>query len=419
MPYAASHNLISNTKQALQAACREVQQKLHGTPPDVTFLFVTRDHAEQFEQLAQFVQETLQTAHLVGCTGESVAGTGQEIENGPAVSLWCAALPGARVQSFHVDFERTPDGLICLGFPEREDVPAAETPAAVESSADSTAAESTAADSTSADTPTVFLLGDPFTCAVDAFIDRLAEEWPGTHLLGGMASGGNSPGENRLYLNGQRIERGGVGIVIHGGPRIRSIVSQGCRPIGNTFIVTKATQNVIFELGGKPALERFQEMYSTMSGRDRALVQRGLHLGVVMNEYQARFDRGDFLICNVMGADQASGAIAVGNYVKTGQTVQFHVRDHATADEDLRQLLTMSLTNAGPAPLAPPQAALLFSCNGRGTRLFPEPNHDAGVIQELCGPVPLAGFFAQGELGPVSGRNHMHGFTASIALFDA
>jgi small ligand-binding sensory domain FIST len=195
---------------------------------------------------------------------------------------------------------------------------------------------------------------------------------------------------------------------------VQSIVSQGCRPIGSTFVVTKAEQNVLFELGGKPALARLEETYAGLSERDRQLIRQGLHLGFVMDEYKSSFSRGDFLIANVLGADRDTGAMAIGHLIRTGQTVQFHVRDAQTADEDLRHLLAEDR----PAGLSPPGGALLFTCNGRGTRLFSEPNHDSGLLRELCGPIPTAGFFAQGELGPVGGRNYIHGFTASIALFE-
>ena len=238
--------------------------------------------------------------------------------------------------------------------------------------------------------------------------------FPGMPVLGGMASGGQEPGENRLFLNSEVVHTGAVGVIVHGDVRVRSVVSQGCRPIGSPFVVTAADRNVVQGLGGAPPLRRLQEMLPTLSERDQALVRRGLHLGLAMNEYQDAFGRGDFLIANVLGADADTGAIAVGNMVRTGQTVQFHVRDDQTADEDLRHLLQV-----GPGrEQSKAQAALLFSCNGRGTRLFPEPHHDAGVIQELFGPLPLAGFFAQGELGPVGGRNYIHGYTASIALFE-
>ncbi len=388
MPYAASHACHSDARCGLVSVARDLKTQLGGAIPDLAFLFISRDQAEQFDEIAAAAVEAIGCRCLLGCTGETIVAAGEELENGPAISVWCGVLPAAELTPFHVQFERTPDGVVCTGLP-------ANPGGGRESS-------------------TMFLFGDPWSCAVDALLDHLADELPGVQLLGGMASGGTAPGENLLYLNRERVPNGGVGVLLTGGPHIGSVVSQGCRPLGETYVVTKANQNVIHELGGKPALVRFEELFATLNGRDRNLVQRGLHLGIVMNEYQARFGRGDFLIANVMGADRDSGAIAIGNLVRTGQTVQFHIRDAETADEDLRYLLGGYLADRA----APPQSALLFSCNGRGTRLFAEPNHDAGVVQELCGPLPLAGFFAQGELGPVGGKNHIHGFTASLALFD-
>lgn len=388
MSYTASYSSLDDTRQAVEAVCRDVRERLQGAQPDLSFLFVSPDHADRMKDIAAVVDKATGSRNLLGCTGETIVGGGEEIENRPAVSLWSGVLPGARLETFHVEFERTPDGLICSGLPE--------------ASGDST------------EPRTIFLLGEPYTCAVDALIERLDGEYPGVPLIGGMASGGRGPDENRLYLNGERIEQGGVGVIVQGGPPIRSTVSQGCRQIGQTFVVTRADRNIIYELGGGPPLVKFQELFQTLSDHDRELVRKGLHLGIAMNEFRPRFERGDFLVTNVIDADRESGAIAIGNFVRTGQTVQFHVRDAATADEDLRHLLQHQLEQQA----ALPRAALLFSCNGRGTRLFPEPNHDASVIQELCGPLPLAGFFAQGELGPVGGKNYIHGFTASVALFE-
>ncbi|MDA1166332.1 MAG: FIST C-terminal domain-containing protein, partial [Planctomycetota bacterium] len=206
---------------------------------------------------------------------------------------------------------------------------------------------------------------------------------------------------------------GAVGVIVQGGPKVDAVVSQGCRPIGPNFIVTKAEGNHVAELGGKPALERLQEVFVDLAERDQQLVQQGPHLGIVMNEYQEKFELGDFLISNVVGVDQKSGAISIGNRVRVGQTVRFHVRDAQTAHEELHALLTRCVESSESAP----EAALLFSCNGRGTRLFPGANHDAGSIQKRLNTVPLTGFFAQGELGPVGGKNYVHGYTASIAVF--
>jgi small ligand-binding sensory domain FIST len=178
------------------------------------------------------------------------------------------------------------------------------------------------------------------------------------------------------------------------------------------MVVTKAEQNIISELGGKPALEQLRAVFRTLAPEEEEMVQRGLHVGRAISEYRDHFGRGDFLVRNVVGADPQSGAIGIGDLVRTGQTVQFHVRDARTADEDLRELLAAGDRNR------PPLGALLFTCNGRGTRLFPAPHHDAQAVRQAFGEVPVAGLFAQGEIGPIGGQNFLHGFTASIALFE-
>ena len=201
---------------------------------------------------------------------------------------------------------------------------------------------------------------------------------------------------------------------MHGPVRMRNVVSQGCRPIGRAFVVTKAERNIIHQLGGRPAFEQFQELYHELSAEEQQLARQGLHVGQVINEYQEQFGRGDFLIRNVQGVDSNSGAIAIGDYARVGQTIQFHVRDATTADEDL-QALTAAAKSASAGQCL---GGLLFTCNGRGTRLFPEPHHDAQAVAHTWQGLPLAGFFAQGEIGPIGGKNFVHGFTASLALFE-
>jgi small ligand-binding sensory domain FIST len=215
-------------------------------------------------------------------------------------------------------------------------------------------------------------------------------------------------------LNDRLLDRGAAGVLIQGDLGMRCIVSQGCRPVGRHMVVTRAEENIITELSGKSPLAQLQSLWQELSDGDQRLFQRGLHIGRVINEYQGEFQRGDFLVRNVLGLERESGALGITDLMRVGQTVQFHVRDAETADEDLHALLQLDLS----AHEHPPKGALLFSCNGRGTRLFSEPNHDAGVIRAEAGPIPLAGFFAQGELGPIGGQNFIHGFTASVALFE-
>ena len=388
MPYAASLSQLGPTEDAVEAVCTAVLEQLNGETPDLSFVFVSHHHRGSFQELAGLIQQRLCSRVLLGCAGESVAGGEFEIENEPAMSLWSATLPGANLLPFHLEFERTPDGVVSTGWPIE-----------LESPLD--------------DVRSVFLLGEPFSTAIEPVIERLAADLPGVPLIGGMASGGRGPGENGLFLNDEQVGFGAVGVIVQGGPKVEAVVSQGCRPIGPNFIVTKAEGNHVAELGGKPALERLQEVFVDLAERDQQLVQQGPHLGIVMNEYQEKFELGDFLISNVVGVDQKSGAISIGNRVRVGQTVRFHVRDAQTAHEELHALLTRCVESSESAP----EAALLFSCNGRGTRLFPGANHDAGSIQKRLNTVPLTGFFAQGELGPVGGKNYVHGYTASIAVF--
>jgi len=191
------------------------------------------------------------------------------------------------------------------------------------------------------------------------------------------------------------------------GVTIATVVSQGCRPIGQPLIVTRAERNAIYELAGRPALERVLELVEALSPDERTLAGNGLHVGIVVDEHKATFRRGDFLVRGVLGADRETGAVVVGDEVDVGATVQFHVRDASTAAEDLAGLLAGRSADGG----------LLFTCNGRGRAMFGDPHHDAAIVQDTIGPLPIAGMFCAGELGPVGGRNVVHGFTASLALF--
>lgn len=388
MPFAAALSNSPKLADAIEEVSATITPALGGTAPDLAVVFVSHHHSAGFDDLAASLKLKLGARLLLGCAAETVIGGDRECEESPALSVWCASIPDATLTPFELSFEETPDGWLCSGLPED-------------------------LSENRSDTRAVLLLGEPFTSLPQSVIDLMGDELPGTPLIGGMASGGG-PGENRLFLNDRAIEAGAIGLVIRGGPRLRTIVSQGCRPIGTPFIVTKAERNVIYELGGASPLQRLQSIYPELSSRDQKLVESGIHLGVVMNEYQETFHRGDFLIVNVFGADRTSGALATGGLMRVGQTVQFHIRDSQTADEDLRHLLELHRVPSGPRG----RAALLFSCNGRGSRMFPDPNHDALAVQECLGPIPLAGFFAQGEFGPVGSKNYIHGFTASIALFE-
>jgi small ligand-binding sensory domain FIST len=388
MPFAAALSTNRSTSQALAEVCAQAQG--FSEPADLALLFFSPHHAEQADQLAEAAQERLQPRCLVGCNGEAIIGGDREIEETPALSLWLGRWTSpVELASFHLELEETPDGYSLLGWPD-------------------TVADADPARSV------ILLLGDPFSFPTDAFLNQINEEHAGMRVIGGMASGGKSPGESRLLLGNDVKREGAVAVLLQDAPGVRTVVSQGCRPIGRHMVITRAQENVILGLGGKPPLEHLQNLWKELNPRDQQLFQDGLHIGRVINEYQEEFQRGDFLVRNVLGLDRRTGALAITDRVRVGQTVQFHVRDAATADEDLHALLQMD-RSAHPKK---PAAALLFTCNGRGSRLFSEPNHDAGALRGEAGEIPVAGFFAAGELGPVGGQNFIHGFTASVALFE-
>ncbi|MDQ6927353.1 MAG: FIST C-terminal domain-containing protein [Actinomycetota bacterium] len=350
-----------------------------GSPPeapDLALLFVTPPHLGNIGDAVKAVRAALSPRTLLGCAAISVVGGGREVERGPGMSLW-AGYTGA-LTAFHLTVSATPDGQTFTGWPD--EIPN--------------------------DASALLLLTDPFTFPVDQLLARLAEDRPGLPVVGGLASAAQGPGENRLVINGEVVSQGAVGAFLGPEVQVSTVVSQGCRPVGNPFVVTKADRNIVFELAGRPALERLQEVAEGLSEEDRELMSELVQLGRVIDEGRAEFGPGDFLIRSVVGADPDTGALAVGDLVDVGSTTQFQVRDAGSADADLRHLVDGKSADG----------ALLFTCNGRGVRLFGAANHDASVVSESLAGAPVAGMFCAGELGPIGGHNFVHGFTASVVL---
>jgi small ligand-binding sensory domain FIST len=375
---AAGLSTAEATARAAEEAARQAAAGLAAEPVDLAFLFLSTEHQEEVDAAAAAAEEELGPAHLLGCVAQGVLAGDRELEEGPAVAVWAASLPGTHIECFHAAAVPANGGVAVTGFP-RPDDPALVT-----------------------------LLVDPFTFPAGPLLARLNEEHPGLALVGGLAAAGD-PGESVLIADGEIYHEGAVGAVI-AGARVRTLVSQGCAPIGRDAVVTRAEGNVVFELAGKPALERLREEIEALPEDEQVLAARGLLAGLVIDENLPEYGRGDFLMRGLLGADEDSGALAVGESVRVGQTLRFHVRDAASADKDLRQALD-ELRGERVA------GALLFTCNGRGTHMFPEPHHDARTVTEGLESDALAGFFCGGEIGPVGGHTFLHGFTATMAVF--
>jgi small ligand-binding sensory domain FIST len=379
--------LTADPGEAAIRAVAQATEALGDASPSLAVLFASAHFLGAADALVAAISHAISTQTgplpLIGCVGESVAGGAREVESEPAVSLWLGAGLGP-VETFAMEYIRTPSGGAYGGYLFPREPEGAH-----------------------------LLICDPYTFPADGLLTHLNEQVPGAVVIGGMASAALRPRQSRLFLDGRVLSAGAVGVHLPNA-EVRPLVAQGCRPIGDAYIITRADGTLIHELGGRPPLVRLREMAAALPSRDQELLAQGLQLGVVIDEYRAEPGQGDFLIRGVVGADPDSGAIAVGDQIQVGQTVQFHVRDAESADEDLRRALERESAALGGRR---PAGALLFTCNGRGSRMFAEPDHDAGLIAATLGDIPLAGFFCAGELGPVGGQNFLHTFTASIALF--
>lgn len=375
--------LAADPTEAGRRAAVEATASLGAVPPSFGVLFASADFLDSADALLAGISDQAGAFPLIGCVAEGVVGGAREIESGPAVSLWLAAELGP-VETFAMEFVPTSSGGVIAGYRFEPGQPGVH-----------------------------LMICDPFTFPADDLLAHLNEHVAGTVVVGGMASGGIMLRESQLFLDDQVLPQGAVGAYLPGA-EVHTLVSQGCRPVGEPYTITQAEGRVIQELGGRPPLARLRELAAELPSRDRELLAKGLHAGMAINEYQAERGQGDFLIRGVVGADQESGAIVVGDEVAVGQTLQFQVRDADSADEDLRRALEKEAAALDGRRAA---GALLFTCNGRGSRLFSIPDHDADLLAKTLGDIPVSGFFCAGELGPVGGRNYLHGFTASMVLF--
>jgi small ligand-binding sensory domain FIST len=326
---------------------------------------------------------------LAGCSSQSLIVGSQEVEENAGLTLALYALPGADLKAFHFTQEQVEEAN-GPGYWRLE----------------------TGIEPEQTNGWLVFI--DPFHLDSETWLKGWNEAYAPLPILGGLASGNSTAESTQVYLNGDVFEEGGVAISFGGGVQIAGVTSQGCTPIGETWTLTRVEQNIIHEIGNRPAYEVLAETFDRLSPEDQQKARGNLFIGLVVNEYLEEFHRGDFLIRNLLGADPRSGSIAVGALPRLGQTVQFQRRSAAAATEDLDALLTHARDRLAGRTI---YGGCLCCCNGRGKNLFGSPNHDAQMVQQRLGPVGLAGFFCNGEIGPVGQKSFLHGYTASLALF--
>ncbi|MDE2842057.1 MAG: FIST C-terminal domain-containing protein [Chloroflexota bacterium] len=394
MKWASALSEHPSLETAIDECVSSLREQLGEVQPDLAVVFASSHHHSNYEAVPQLIGQALSGGSgaplVLGCSGGGIIGNGQEVEQSPAFSITAASLPDVTVTPFHLASDALPD--LDAGPTSWEDLLGVSPSHA----------------------PQFVVLADPFSFPVQNLILGMDFAFAGSAKIGGLASGAQQQGGNALFL-GSRVHRSGaVGVALHGNITIDTVVAQGCRPIGQPMRITQSRRNLLEALDGETPLNVLRGLYPTLTERDQGLMQHSLFLGVVMDEFIDEPQQGDFLIRNVMGMDDRSGSLAIGEMLKEGQLVQFHLRDADTSAQDLAAVLERY---AGDNRENEVQGALLFSCLGRGQYLYGRPNHDTELFRDKVGPVPLGGFFCNGEIGPVSGTTFLHGYTSSFGIF--
>ena len=385
----AGHWASEFEERELQKWAENLRGQLQAPRVSLGLVFMSPKFFQHAKQILEILQVHAQIPFLSGCSSQSLIVGEQEVEQNAGLTLALYAMPGADVKAVHFTQEQVEEAN-GPGYWRLE----------------------TGIEPNQANGWLVFI--DPFHLDSETWLRTWNEAYAPLPVMGGLASGDYSEQLTQVYLNNEVFEEGGVAISIGGDVKLAGVTSQGCTPIGDTWTLTKVDENIIHEIGNRPAYEVLAETFNGLTPEEQKSARGNLFIGLVVNEYLDEFHRGDFLIRNLLGADPNSGSIAVGALPRLGQTVQFQRRSAAAATEDMNELLARTKRNLGDATI---YGGCLCSCNGRGQNMFGKPNHDAQMVQQRLGPFGLAGFFCNGEIGPIGERNFLHGYTASLALF--
>ncbi len=387
MKWASAVSLEPDAGAAAVACIAQIRESLGAAAPDLLILFLNPSYLPESAGLPALLMRELGARRLIGCTGGGVVGDGREVERRPALSLTAAVLPGVALDIAHLRQSDLPDEIDPEPIAALFDV---------------------------GPNPCFLTLPDPFTIDGERLIRAMDLAFPTRPISGGLASGAAMPGGNALFTD-EAVHREGAAILAMGGDiRMDTAVAQGCRPIGQPMFITRCRDNVLQELNGQPAHEAAHDLFTALDPADQALFNQALFLGLEMTLKEEAYGQGDFLVRHVMGGEPGTGFLHIGARLQETAVAQFHVRDADASREDLaRQLDRASAATGG----AFPAGALMFSCLGRGEGLYGVPNHDADLFRDTFGPIPLGGFFCNGELGPVKGQTYLHAYTASFAMF--
>jgi small ligand-binding sensory domain FIST len=393
MEWASALASDEHFSRAFDAAADEIIRQL-SVPPNLLIAFVSHDYADEMEQLSDMVAATFPGCLLIGCSAGGVIGAGREIENQPALSFLAGILPGVELTPFHwVDVPRISETC------SEEDVKS------IWRDRVGIASERE---------PAFLVFTDPFTCDAQSMLAGLDAVYPNACKLGGMLSGSKRPGKGRLFIGNDQHREGAVAIALRGNFKMESVVAQGCKPIGEKFIVTKFEDNVIHEFNRGRPVDVLRDVYQTLDCHDQNLAEHSLFVGIELTAKSrgGLLTDGDFLMRHALSFDPKDGTMTVDGPLEDHQVIQFHVRDRSTSSEDLDDVLAhYQQTHEGS-----PAAALMISCLGRGADLYGTSDHDSSAFLNRFGDVPICGFFGNGEIGAVGGKAFVHGYSSSFGM---
>jgi small ligand-binding sensory domain FIST len=372
-------------------AARQAMERAGLSRADCAFVFATTHYQPEFARLLRAVRSETGARHLIGCSGMGVLTTDGEFERGAGVAVLTLKSDGVAVQPFLVP-TRSQEGI---------------SPG--EAIADLIASHPS-------EHPLLMMFTDIFSIYPSQLIEDIEPDAQVLPIVGGAAGCRGVDRRTYQWCEDKVAVHGVAGVLWTGAFSTHIGVAQGCQPIGEPYVISKAEGNLIYEIAGRSAMRVLQESLETLPPEDIERVPYALHAGIAMDEEKYPLERGDFLVRNIAGIDPRSGAIAVAERVRPGQTIQFNLRDAHAASADMHSTMENVCNSLKGKP---PAFGFYFNCLGRGTALYGKdnPHHDITVIKEFVGDIPLVGFFGNAEIAPVAGRNYAHNYTGVLALF--
>ncbi|HCH63610.1 MAG TPA: hypothetical protein DFR83_12460 [Deltaproteobacteria bacterium] len=388
MQWSTTHTDASSVTDAVADLASGIEADLEGSAVHLVMLFVAPQWHNALPSLVAELRRRVGGAPVIGCSGAGLAANEHELEPATGVVAMAAHLPDVGVVPFSISGLEASERTAEQWRSELDLIPEQQ--------------------------PVFIVLPEPFSVDIQPLMDVLDAAFPGCPKLGGLASGGRTPGSHRLICGDDVFASGVVGVALFGDVRLVPVVAQAARPVGPVMEVTAATGQAIQELDGKPVVQVLETLFASLSQEDRRSFQSSAAVGLAPASDQGESLRvGDFLIRDLLGFNRTEGSLMVAARVGVGDRLQLQVRDAASADQELRELLDRVARHPGTAE---PAAALMFSCLGRGARFFGLPHHDVSLVRSKLGSPSIGGFFCNGELGPVRGRTWTHGYTCALAL---